>query len=63
MIFKCTRCKKKFHKKPDRVPMIKTKPYCSDCYEYKTYFDRLKRNLESELKKKNKLKLMKGGKI
>ena len=54
MIFKCTRCKKKFHKKEDMVSYIETEPYCSNCYETKTYFDRLARNNQNEKKKKRK---------
>jgi len=65
MIIKCFRCKKKFHKKPDRIPMIETKPYCKDCYEIKTYFDKCKRNYDKDhnRNKNNTKTKLKGGKI
>lgn len=52
MIVQCTKCTKKFHKKPEEVSYIETKPYCKKCYGVEVYFRRLRKNAEKDSKKK-----------
>jgi len=54
MISQCTRCKKKFHKKPKEVSYIETEPYCNECYGIELYLRKLKRNAEKEARKNSK---------
>lgn len=51
MRFSCSRCRKKFNYKPNRVPYIACKPYCHDCYEIQTYYNRLDRNITKDKKR------------
>ena len=52
MIFKCNRCKKKFNKKPSKIPHVARKSYCSGCYEVLVWQSRKNRLLEMREKRK-----------
>ena len=54
MRFKCTRCKKNFNYKKDRVPLHATKEYCSKCHWIVINNLRLKNEwIKTQRKKKN----------